>query len=36
VPAIAERLLELRDEDAEIRVIRSGVHLGDEQDAHAS
>ena len=34
VPAVAECRLELLDEDAEIRVVRPGIHLRDEQDAH--
>ena len=34
VPALAERVLHLRDEDAEVGVLRPRVHLRDEQDAH--
>ncbi len=36
VPSLRERLLELGDEDAEIGVFGSRVHLRDEQDAHCA
>jgi hypothetical protein len=32
--AVGELTLEVRDEDAEVRVDRARIHLGDEQDAH--
>ena len=35
VPALAERALQLRHEDAEVGVVRARVHLRDEQDPHA-
>ena len=34
VTTVAQRLLHLLDEDAEIRVVRPRVHLRDEEDAH--
>jgi hypothetical protein len=34
VPAALERVRELRDEDAEVGIVRPGVHLRDEEDAH--
>src|SRR5207302_4108502 len=34
VAALAQRPLELSDEDAEVRVVRPRVHLRDEQDPH--
>jgi hypothetical protein len=34
VPSPEELTLEARDEDAEIRVVRARIHLGDEEDAH--
>ena len=34
VTAFAQCVLELRDERAEIRVVRARIHLRDEQDAH--
>jgi hypothetical protein len=36
VAALLERTLELRDEDPEIGVVWTGVHLRDEQDPHVS
>jgi hypothetical protein len=35
VPPRGELPLERRDEDPEIRVVRPGVHLRDEEDPHA-
>ena len=35
VPALAQRDLQLAHEDAEVGIVRAGVHLRDEQDAHA-
>ena len=32
VPACDELVLEVRDEDAEVRIARAGVHLRDEED----
>ena len=32
VPALAQLVLEVRDEDAQIRVVRPRVHLRDEED----
>ena len=34
VSALAQRTLHLADECAEIRIVRAGIHLRDEQDAH--
>jgi hypothetical protein len=34
VASLGERTLQLLDEDAEVRVVRPGVHLRDEEDAH--
>ena len=36
MPARGELALEVRDEDAEIRVVRPRIHLGDEEDAQGS
>ena len=36
VPPCLEARLQLGDERAEVGRVRAGVHLGDEQDAHAS
>jgi hypothetical protein len=35
VPALEQLVLEVRDECSEVRRIRAGIHLGDEEDAHA-
>jgi hypothetical protein len=36
VPTCSELVLEVRDEDAEIRIRRPRVHLRDEEDPQAS